>query len=400
MRQVKQTIIILVLTGTALLLSGCNETYATKKQAMVANWEKSTAQAKLPAAEAMIDRGELEEAKTLLNKCLAAAPELPQVHLLVGRIHFVEGRTENARQSFRKAVELDSQFDKGWYYLGSLAVMENNYPLALEQYQKALHLRPGQTEYMISVCELYIEMGQHDTARQILETGLAQQPGSMELMLEMARLHQRSGDKARACEVYERAQLLHGNIPQILEPSGYGYMAQGNWAKAAEKFELLQELNKQNPEHHHITLRSLAVCSFNAENFGRALSCYDKLSSVYRDDPEIWLGMAQSALGLGDTKRAIRCAEKTLQLQPSQAKAYAVLGSAHYMKADYERSLAAFTKITGNQEYAAFAWFMSGRCYRQMGQIVQAEKAFEKAEQLNPDNELIRQHLKKTLKFL
>jgi tetratricopeptide (TPR) repeat protein len=383
-----------------LLLSGCNETHAIKKQAMVSHWEKSTAQAKLPAAEAMIDRGELGEAKTLLNKCLAAAPELPQVHLLVGRIHFIEGRTENACQSFLKAVELDSQFDKGWYYLGSLAVLDNNYPLAMEHYQKALQLQPGHTEYIISVSELYIEMGQHALAREILEAGLSKQPGSLDLMLEMARLYQRSGEEARASEVYEQAQLIHGNVPQILEPSGYGYMAQGQWARAAEKFELLQELNQQNPEHHQVTLRSLAVCSFNAENFGRALACYDTLSGIYRDDPEIWLGMAQSALGLGDTTRAIRCAEKTLQLEPSRAKAYAVLGSAQYMKGDYERSLAAFSKITGHEDYAAIAWFMSGRCYRQTGQIVQAEKAFEKAEQLNPDNELIRMYLKKTLKFL
>ena len=140
MRQVKKTAVILIMSGMAVLLSGCNKQYASKKQAMETHWEKSTAQAQLPVVEDLINQGKLEQAKETLNECLAAAPELPQVHLLIGRIHFIEGRTDKSRLSFQKAVELDSQLDKGWYSLGTLAVMEKDYPLAIEQYQKALQL--------------------------------------------------------------------------------------------------------------------------------------------------------------------------------------------------------------------------------------------------------------------
>ena len=127
MRQLKQTAILFIMSGMTVLLFGCNETYARKKQAMETRWEKSTAMAKLPVVEEMINHSELEQAKETLNKCLSSIPESSQIHLLIGRIHFIEGRTDKARQSFQKSIELDPQLDKGWYFLGTLAVLEGNY---------------------------------------------------------------------------------------------------------------------------------------------------------------------------------------------------------------------------------------------------------------------------------
>jgi cytochrome c-type biogenesis protein CcmH/NrfG len=40
---------------------------------------------------------------------------------------------------------------------------------------------------------------------------------------------------------------------------------------------------------------------------------------------------------------------------------------------------------------------MSGRCYQQLGRNRQANVAFERAEELDPDNELIASFLKKTV---
>lgn len=400
MKQIKQTAIVFAIAAILLSAAGCDEAYAQKKRAMVSQWEKATAQAKLPVVEDMIKRGELEKAKETLNKCLAADPENSRVHLLVGRVHFIEGRTDKALQAFRKAVELDPELAEGWHQLGALAIMDKDYMLALADSNKALELQPANTQYRISVCALYVEMQQADRARELIEEGLSKQPDSLELMLELAQLYHQSGEMERAVKIYEQAQLIHGNQPRILEPCGYAYMALGKWDKAAEKFELLLSLLKEEQDHYDITLRSLATCSFNAENFGRALTCYDELSVVYRDDADVWMGMAQSALGLDDTVRAVNCAKKALQLQPGWPKAQAVLGCALYMNGDYENAAAAFSKITENEEFAAFAWFMTGRCCRQLGRTVQAETAFRRAEQLDPDNELIRMYLKKTLKFL
>lgn len=401
MKKTIRIAILVVALTTVFALLGCNESYAQqKKQEMEAQWEKSKAQANLPVAEGLIDRGELKQAKKMLNECLVTDPESPEAYFLIGRIYFIEGQNQKAQQFFRKSVELDPQMDKAWSFLGMLAVLEKDYQYALELHQKALELMPSNTDYIISVYELYIEMNQLSQAQKLIQNTLSKHPNSLELMLAMARLYQRTGENAKAAQIYEQAQLIQGDEPAVLESCGYVYMVLEQWERAAEKFESLLSHYEQDQEHYNITLRSLALCSFNGGNYGRALTCYDQLSLVYRDDPEIWYNMAESALGVEDTARAIRCAQKALQLRPSWAQGYAVLGSALYVKGDYERSLDAFAKITSDDEYAAFGWFMSGRCYQQLGQTVQANLAFDRAEQLDPNNELITTFLKRALPSL
>jgi tetratricopeptide (TPR) repeat protein len=386
-----------LLAGLLIVASGCNESNARKKQEMVEQWEQSTAHAQLPAIENMIEQGRIKEAKETLIKCIQADPKMPQAFVMLGRIHAIEGRNDQAREAFEKAVKLDSQSDQAWHFLGTLAVLEKDYELALEYYQKAIDLMPANTDYVISISEVYAETDQLDKAQAVIDRGLSIQPQDMELMLSKARLHQRVGQTNEAIRVYEQAQIMHGDIPQILEPAGYAHIAQSNWKLAAEKFGRLIKQYTEDDPRYNTTMRSLARCLFNSEQYASALFWYDKLSVVYRDDADIWLDMAQAALGLNDPKRAAYCANRAIKAKPSWPQAYAVLGSAHYMQGLYDQSLDAFYKITDDDKLAGFAWFMSGRCYQQLGRNRQANIAFERAEKLDPDNPLIASFLKKTV---
>ncbi|MCI0498225.1 MAG: tetratricopeptide repeat protein [Planctomycetales bacterium] len=386
--------------GTLMAAAGCTETHAQQKQAIENRWGKTTAQANIPQAEELINRGQLEKAKQLLTRCLEADPELTPAYMLMGRIHLAEGQNAPARQAFEKAVRMDPNLDDGWYFLASLAVLEKDYAGAQEFCQKALDLQPANTEYILSLSDICLETGRLDRAQEILDGGLSAQSGNLDLILAKARLYQRSNNRAEALRLYEQVQLTHGAVPQILEPCGYAYMADGQWLQAAEKFDLLLPQYQADPDRYNATMRSLAMSLFNAGRYGQAMVYYDKLSVVFRQDADIWLTMAHAAMGIDDAKRAAYCADQALKYHPSWPKAYAVRGSAQYLLGQYEQALQDFTKITGEDELAGFAWFMTGRCYQQMGQAFQANAAFEKAQQMDPDNELISTFLKGTLDAL
>lgn len=400
MEKGKYIAVIAVSGLLTLIAAGCNDAYANKKQAMEAHWQESAAAAKIPVMEDLIERGEIEEAKKMLTKCLRKDPQLPALYLVSGKIHFIEGRTAQARQDFENAVRLDAALAEGWHLLGSLAAAERDYDTALAHYTKALELAPTNTVYRVSLSEIRSRQGQTEQAEEILRQGRRFQPADLDLLLALAQLHQRNGNIEQAIRLYEQAELMHGDNPRILEPCGYAYVALRKWSKAAEKFDQLLEHTEPDTTHYNVLLRSLAMCSFSAENYGRAMACYDRLSVVYRDDPAVWMGMAQSALALDDTARAVYCANRALLFQPGWPKACAVLGSALYLEGDYEHALDAFDKITADDEFAAFAWFMTGRCYRRLGRTVRADDAFDRAEQLDPDNELIKTFLKRTMQSL
>lgn len=276
-------------------------------------------------------------------------------------------------------------------------MLNKDYEQALECYQKALDLMPAKADYIVSVSDVYAETDQLETAQAVIDEGLARQPQSLALMLSKARLHQQAGQPEQAIRVYEQAQIMHGSNAQVLEAAGYAYIAQGNWKQAAEKFETLLDSYEESEERYVVTMQSLAMCLSHSEQYASALFWYDKLSVVRRDDPQLWLDMAHAALGLNDAKRAAYCANRAIKVKPSCPQAYAVLGSAHYMRGLYDQSLKAFYKIADDDALGGFAWFMSGRCYQQLGRNRQANLAFERAEKLDPDNALIKSFLKKTV---
>lgn len=376
--------------------TGCNDSnYAQKKQAMVENWNGTVLEKKIPLAEQYLERGNISQARQALQECLEIEPENPHVQFLMGRVHFMQEQYPKAKECFQKTVTGNPQQDQAWYYLGLLAVIDKDYPQAIEYYELAYKLVPGQNGYRISYADLLSITGQHDKAQEILEEGLSTHSDDPELLLALAQLKQTAGQLEEACRIYEQAQLLHGAQARILEPCGFTYIALKKWNRAAEKFERLLTLYRDHKEQYNTTLRTLAACCFYSGNYGRALACYDELSIAFREDPEIWLNMAQAALGAEDPARTIYCVNKAIRLNPSP-QAYAVLGSGYYMKKQYSKALEAFSKITGDDELAGFAWFMSGRCHQQLGANIEARLAFERAEEYDPDSELISVLLKKS----
>ncbi len=395
MNDLKKYIAAGCLSVMLCLPAGCNE-YAQKKQVIVNQWEESTALAQLPIIAGQIEQGRLKQAKESLNKCLQALPESAQAHYLSGRIHEIEGRYDKARQAYQKAVELDPQIAAAWHSLGSLAVLKKDNPLALECYQKAYQLEPLKTEYLLSLSDLYMETQQPDKAEAILKDGLAQQPRNLELILTLAGLCRQRGDTDQAVVLYRQGLLLHGKDPQILEPCGYLYISLERWTEAEEMFKPLVDSYPKDSDSYALALRALALCSFNAGRYAQAMNHYDKLSVLCRDDADIWLKMAQSALGSDNPQRAGQCAEKALRLQPAWPAAYAVLGSAQYLQNQYDKAVSSFSHVTDDGALAGYAWFMTGRCYQKLGQTIQANAAFEKSERINPSSDLVTTFLKRS----
>ncbi len=401
MENIKRTGCAIVLAGLLLAICGCTESHAQKRAAMEAKWQSDTAEAKLAMINDMLDRGDVDQAKTTIQQSFDEDETHPQYHLLMGRIHFIEDNRQEAHQSFQTAVELDEQLAAGWDYLGSLAVLEKDYPQAIECYEKARMFEPTNAGYVIRLADVLSETGRNVQADQLLSEILDRYPQNLELMLALAQIKQRAGHFDEAITVYEQAQLLHGDLPEIVSACGYSYLAKGQWSQAARKFEkLLNHYKNEDKARYFATLRSIAVCSFNSGNYGRAMDCYDELSVEHRNDPVIWLSMAQCALGADQADKAIYYARKALKLQPHFPRAHAVLGSSYYLKGDYEKSLDSYRHITSDDNLGGFAWFMSGRCWQQLGDTEQASAAYQRAEKLDPDSELMNLFLKQTVQSL
>ncbi|MCD6392760.1 MAG: tetratricopeptide repeat protein [Planctomycetes bacterium] len=379
--------ILIVMTGLAVLTMchGCSS-YADKKMAAKMKWEKVSAEAKVRVAKDLFENGRYEDARTTVEQCLASDPELADAHLLMGKLHYLDGRIAAARSSMNTAIEYDEDLDQAWYWLGEIA-QHNKQPVqAMEYYDKAIRLRPANTDYIIAVVQTFAAQGQYDEALDLLDEKMALLPGNVRLKVAAADLLQRLGKTAQAISAYNGAFLLEPDNMSTAEALAYCYITDEQWTEAIGIFEKISRT--VDGEKKTACLQMLALCCMNAGEYGRAVTYYDKLSVSQRDNEEIWLQMSQAALGAGAAKRASACAARALSLRPGWADAIAVQGCAQYLESDYDAAVETFGRITANRKMGGFAWLMSGRCYQQLGRKDQADWAYDKASRLNPESRL------------
>ena len=376
------------LTGVLISLffiSGCAyQTHALKKQQMVQEWDKSTAQAKLTMVRDLLDRDQIQEAKKIIAECRNVDPDNPESCFLAARVQIAEGRNEAAMQSLQKSVELDQQQDEAWFALGILYQEQNQYDRALVCYRKALELQPAKIDYILGLVHLYSMEGDEKQALQLLEEKRKILPNRQELIIASADLAQRNGNPEEAIRLYKEAILQQGDNPQLLEALGICYLGQQQWKQAADVFEKQLELVDDQQKEH--VLHWLALCLLQDGQYGKALTYYDRLSVLRREDPQVWLEMGQAALGAELPDRARYCGQKALRLQPAWMDAEVVIGGSLYMEKNYTRALQIFRRVGDDSQWEAFGYWMAGRCYQKLGNTALARSAFEKASKLSPDS--------------
>lgn len=355
------------------LVAGCETPQQQNKKAAAARWEKMSARIKIPVAQEQFDNGKYNDAAKTIGECLKADPNLPQAHLLAGKILFAQGQTAASLNQLQKTIALDDKLDDAWYWLGIVNEDQKQIANALDDYQKALNLNSNNVNYILAYVRACIALDKEDEALAFIQEKVAVLPAEVDLKAKCADLLNRKQKYDQAIALYEQAVLLDPQRLDIAESLGYCCIIAGHWSQAADVFTKLIA-SCSDGDKKEIYLQLLGTCQVNAGQYGGAINSFSKLSR--RDNPQIWLRMGQAALGAGDADRAYACSMRALALQPGYPDAIAVKGSAEYLKKNYNDAVKSFEQIISAPQHASFAKTMLARCY----QHIDDEKAHQAAQ--------------------
>ncbi len=381
---------VTVLTGIIILcvVSGC-ESQSENKELAQMRWQKASAYAKLNFAEQQYRSEQFERALKTVSECVTTNPDMPEAHLLFGRLLLAQRQFYEATCELSRAVELDEKLDSGWYWLGVAAEEKGNYHSAAANYEKAMSLRPANVDYILATAEIYSVQDRKNDAIQLLEQKMAEMPKEISLKVAGADFMWQLGKDQQAIELYKQAILMAGDdySEEIAESLGYCYVFAGRWDEAAKIFTELSERCMQQ-QSKKLYLQVAALCGINSGGYGTAVNCYNQLTVTERDNPQVWLKLGRAALGVGAADRAFECGRKTLNLQPGLAEAIALVGCAQYVGGDYAAAIADFERIATDDEYGSFSWLMRARCYERLGKAGKARLAYEMGLEMNPSSDL------------
>ena len=378
--------VTIMITIVCAACAGC-QSHAKSKELVREQWRKTSAPIKLNLAQQQYERGQFDEAIKAVSESIGADPCVPEAHLLFGKLLVMRGRQTLAENELKLAVRTDENLGEGWYWLGLVTQQKCNYGEACKCFDRAISLQPRNVDYILAAAESYAAQDKCEKAVGLLEEKMESMPQEVSLKVTAADLLTRTGESERAIGLYRQAMLMSGDDGAIAESLGYCLVLSGKWDKGAAVFGRLAKEWKDS-QRRKSYLEMAGLCSMNSGQYSKAADCYDKLSIEERSDAWVWVKMGQAALGAGAANRAFVCGRKALALEPGSADALALIGCAQYVSGDYQAATKSFERIATDKENGSFSWLMRARCYERLGQMSRAERAYEKALEMNPHSKL------------
>lgn len=207
---------------------------------------------------------------------LEAAPQdSDKVLFAIGRIHLQAGRWVPARDYLQRGLTLAPQSPDGWNFLGAVETGEGNLQAALQNYEKAVSLRPGMTSAMINAGQAHAALGDAVNAERLFRQALEIDPQDAAAANQMGELLVRQRRDADAKVWFERSISARRDYAPAINGLGavYARLGQTNDAIAAFRYGLAT-----NPNEDSFYL-NLASVYLRAGNPGAARQAVEQLLS-------------------------------------------------------------------------------------------------------------------------
>ncbi len=198
------------------------------------------------------------------------------------------------------------------FMAGEQYSMQENYAMAVLEYQDALQYDSSSNTIYVSMAKAYINLGKLDRGIQALKKALILDKNDLEAREILAQIYFLTGNAENAEKEY---QILHQADPTDLELT-YQLAAVYLKNKKLENALQLYEEIFTNDSSQVKALEKAAEISIITKDTNRAAAYYDKLISQHPEEINYYKYRADIALLQNDIPAALKLYQKLLQIAP------------------------------------------------------------------------------------
>ena len=342
--------------------------------------------------------GQSDRAVELLQEHLEGHPD--QDHYLV-RLHLAQnlgdlGRTEEALEQYRKAVQLEPRLERGWFGLADAAYDLERYAEAGEAFYQGYRASPDRPdEVLYFAAASYLLAEQPREAFPLLARLTSGELGTVDLKWCQGLV--------AAVAAMEQPELAEPAMTRMLaqfpdDPEAW-YL-QYQWQAARSDFRsaavalsivgFLRPLTEAE-EQQLGDLFSLVQVPHLASRYYRAgmgevatAEQFERLTSslVAAHEIDEALAVLQTALAAQETPRLI-----------------SLLGDIQYLRKDYEAAMAAFVRLSELEPERGRAWLMQGYCALELGRKDEALDLLARASNYEDQAEMAQLLIQRALRM-
>jgi tetratricopeptide (TPR) repeat protein len=372
----------------------------------------SAAAPDLTRAQEMIQAGQFEQARDLIEAQLKVDPSNVEANNLLGIVETNERNYNQAEHAFQQALRASPESKTSHNNLGNVYVTEQKFDLAEQEFRAVLKSAPADRDANYNLGLLLLAKGSPNGAiahfqrvhPQTVETrfnlirayfAAGKNPEALAQARELSAAHKQDvqlhftlGMVLAAAKQYKAAELeleqanaLKPETFEILHNLGQAYLSGHDYAKAEFALSRALKLKSDSAE----TLYLLAQV-YSEQN--RPVDALELLTRAHKTAPEntdvIFL-MARVSMTQNYYEDAIPLLESGLKIAPQRADLHAALGESYFMSGKTEKAIEEFKNLIALDPSARSYAFM-GLAYRHLGRFDEATKYFKEGLKKDPHN--------------
>src|SRR5262249_21468362 len=155
------------------------------------------------------ERGYMTEADHFLQLALRDDPDNSEALYGLGSIYLQQNKPADARAAFERVIRLPQRYPgtlpNAWNNLGLLSAREGRTDEAIQQFKQALQLDPDHFIALENLGNAYRQAKRWDDAKETLQRALQLNPDSAEANYAMGMVYAQTNEEDRAFELLQKA---------------------------------------------------------------------------------------------------------------------------------------------------------------------------------------------------
>jgi len=301
----------------------------------------------LQMADVLSSSDRVFEAYGVLQHAVGVAPSSAEVHALRGRCFSRLQKLEEAREEFRRALELNSDLTEPYY---GLAAAERH-------------------------------LGRLAEARRHVETFLQRAPDKEAAKELRAALCFEMKDYEAALAAYRERREAHPEAPTFPREIARTLMAAGRYEEAEQAFRALLEKDPADRD----ALRALYDSSYKRGDYPAAAEALERLATLEPKSCEPLLLLARSYHRMARFEEARQRAGRCRELEPGHSGAHFLIGWTWFGEGDLQKAKAEFEEALQANPNSIEALYWSATVKLRLGDSATAVRLLEKAVSVDPE---------------
>lgn len=291
-------------------------------------------------------------------------------------------------------------FDESLEYLEKVLQIKVDYPPALNQkgvvlqqlqrhdqaqicFGRAIQVQPEYIDAYLNLAKLHMSVSNTEGALKALGNVLKFQPEHFPVLASIAQIYQGKRAHEQAREYYARAIAVEPENVGVLFQQGLVLKALGMYEDA---IICLKKALSLQPGEIEIPLQ-LADVFFKNQQMESAREVLKKLYEMHPHNPR---SINAYVAFLIDAKegfpQAFTILDQLLKNNPRDLNALNMLGLYYMANHEFKKAKEAYEKVLQSDSSQLGTWINLGNLYKREGKLVESEKCYQSALELNPEH--------------